>query len=494
MLENDTSEPEVGLTDYSPNRLSLNGRNRFIAFFALFNAILCLLIYVSLQNIELKEEKGHLESYVQHLVARQDQAEQEINQLKQDRGTAVVEHATEMAELRATVRQPATLALPTPYPTYTFYPTYTPEQGNTPTSPPPLVNSTDTPTSPSVNSTDTPTVAPPTPTTMSTVTATPLPPTTTPIPPTPTRSVPPTPTSENTHTPTSTPTSTATSTPTPTESPTAPAPVVLMVSPNRGETGSQIPVLEISGQHFQTGATARIDNGMSNTGFVSPVVVSSTLITGTLDLTATAGGPWDVIVTNPDLQTGVATNAFTVTIPLALMYGTTPTCSISVTNCSDVAGPPNNSVAMIQEGSVITLDMGAGNGIMNGRGYDMAVYEYDNQGTILLDWIIVELSEDQLHWHTVFNWGDGYQSRPACAGNPTVACDDATNIASFSMDGELDNEPISPSLLYNGTGILIDIDFLGELPATIYRYIRLSCPDDGPDGDAAQADSIQRLN
>ena len=206
-----------------------------------------------------------------------------------------------------------------------------------------------------------------------------------------------------------------------------------------------------------------------------------------------AGGPYDLHVTNPDLQSDMATDAFTVTIPITYSYGVTSTCSISVTDCSYITGTADDQIAEIQEGGVITLDFGAGNGIMDGRGYDFVFYEWYNTTCpcVMLDWIKIELSEDELTWHTVFNWGDGY--------NPPM--DDNTNVASYSQDGsEVDNENIPTAILYGTppnppvpSGILIDINFLSNPPDAQYRYVRLSCLNDG-DGDAAQVDAIERLH
>ena len=196
-------------------------------------------------------------------------------------------------------------------------------------------------------------------------------------------------------------------------------------------------------------------------------------------------------VTNPDLQSGLAINAFTVTIPITYSYPTTPTCSALVTDCTNAIGPPDNNIAEIDPGEVITLDFGAGNGIMDGRGYDFVFYEWDNGGSIYLDWIIIELSVDATTWYTTFYWGDGY----------TSPMDDNTNIVAYSNDpsgpnpGEVDNEPIPLNDLYPypGTGIAIDINFLSDPPDAQHRYVRLSSPAGG-DGDPAQIDSIERLH
>jgi hypothetical protein len=220
------------------------------------------------------------------------------------------------------------------------------------------------------------------------------------------------------------------------------------------------------------------------------------MITGTLDLYAAAGGLWHVEVTNPDVQSDIAPNVFTVTIPITYSYPITSTCNISATDCLSGTGAPDGDAVQINDGGIITLDFGIGNGIMDGQGYDFVFYEWWNPtpvptGSVRLDFIVIELSEDLATWYEVFNWGDGYNS----------PMDDSTNITAFSndADGEADNENITPTLLYsippsppNPSGILIDINFLTDPPNVQYRYVRLSCPFSG--GDAAQIDGIERLH
>jgi hypothetical protein len=240
----------------------------------------------------------------------------------------------------------------------------------------------------------------------------------------------------------------------------------------------------LAGENFEPGATARIDNGISSIDLTSVTVVNANQIIGNLDLSMAAGGPYNVQVTNPDLQSGVASNAFTVTIPITYSYPITPTCSALVTDCANAIAPDGN-IAEIGPSGVITLDFGAGNGIMDGQGDDFVFYEWDNSGYVYLDWIIIELSVDATTWYTAFYWGDGY--------NPPM--DDNTNIASYSQDGsEDDNEqiPLGDLYPYPGTGITIDINFLSDPPGAQHRYVRLSAPTSG--GDPAQLDGIERLH
>jgi len=125
-------------------------------------------------------------------------------------------------------------------------------------------------------------------------------------------------------------------------------------------------------------------------------------------------------------------------------------------------------------------------------GYDLVYYEREYDGTpgyIELDWVVVELSVDNLTWYTVFYWGDD---------DPVNT--DNTNVAAYGNDAdrEVDNEPIPLADLWPSntipvyqTGIAIDIRGLVP-PGYAYRYIRISCPLDG--GDSSEPDGVERLN
>jgi hypothetical protein len=69
--------------------------------------------------------------------------------------------------------------------------------------------------------------------------------------------------------------------------------------------------------------------------------------------------------------------------------------------------------------------------------------------------------------------------------------DDNTNVAIFAAGGEIDNEDIPAGMLYNNTGISIDVDTFGPVPPGGYRYIRIWSPINWPNNDGAEVDSIE---
>ena len=93
-----------------------------------------------------------------------------------------------------------------------------------------------------------------------------------------------------------------------TQPPPAPAPTVTSITPDTGPTGGGTAVT-ITGTNFQSGATVRI-GGVSAS---SVNVVSSTSITAVTP--AHSAGDCDVVVTNPDTQSGTLPLGFTYTAP-----------------------------------------------------------------------------------------------------------------------------------------------------------------------------------
>lgn len=147
-------------------------------------------------------------------------------------------------------------------------------------------------------------------------------------------------------------------------------------------------------------------------------------------------------------------------------------------------GLPNGTVAQIQCGSYLDIDLGSQR-ITSHPGYDFVDYESYSAacGGICLDWVQVDLCDAACSsWVTVFNWGDGIP-------------DANTNVASFGADGEDDNEAIPGAALQcnNGfcTGITIDVDALGPVPPSGYRYIRIWSPINWPNNDGAEVDAIE---
>jgi uncharacterized repeat protein (TIGR01451 family) len=98
----------------------------------------------------------------------------------------------------------------------------------------------------------------------------------------------------------------------------APAPTVTSITPNSGENTSSVSITDLAGSDFQDGATVKLTkSGQSDINGTGVTVVNTNTITCNFDLTGAAAGQWNVVVTNPDAQSGTLTNGFTVTAPPA---------------------------------------------------------------------------------------------------------------------------------------------------------------------------------
>src|SRR5437773_400457 len=91
----------------------------------------------------------------------------------------------------------------------------------------------------------------------------------------------------------------------------APPPSVTSVNSNSGAQGQSLPSVIIAGSSFQSGATCSFGAGITVN---SCTFNSGTQLTANITISSTATvGTRNVAVTNPDSQTGILTNGFTVT-------------------------------------------------------------------------------------------------------------------------------------------------------------------------------------
>jgi hypothetical protein len=113
------------------------------------------------------------------------------------------------------------------------------------------------------------------------------------------------------------------------------------IDPASGVAGISVPITNLSGTGFLSGATVKFTRtGAADIAATSVTVVSATQITCTFPLpapSATSAGTWNVVLTNGDGQTATLGDAFTVTNPVPTVTGITPSSSypgvnLSVTN------------------------------------------------------------------------------------------------------------------------------------------------------------------
>jgi len=120
--------------------------------------------------------------------------------------------------------------------------------------------------------------------------------------------------------------------------------------------------------------------------------------------------------------------------------------------------------------------------VANGDGaYDFVFYERlvpapPSPAHVELDWVQIEISQDGVTWHNVFDFSGGPE--------------DPNTIVNGLCPGEADNCFILPGDLYNSTGVAIDIDSI--VPGGNYSWVRITSPAGG-DGDGSDVDAIEVL-
>jgi hypothetical protein len=180
MSERDVNEPDTHLFQRGREKLKLDARKRFVLLFALFNAMFCLLLLLSLQNTQLRKDRSLIATSLKTIEAVATEAAGDAV-----RRIEVLEDTVErLLHPTPTPTAPMPTASPTPIPPTSTPPatatsTPVPSPTATPLPPPP----TDTPIPP----TPTPTPKPKPPKPKPTPTPPPPPPPTRPSLPTPTR-------------------------------------------------------------------------------------------------------------------------------------------------------------------------------------------------------------------------------------------------------------------------------------------------------------------
>lgn len=177
---------------------------------------------------------------------------------------------------------------------------------------------------------------------------------------------------------------------------------------------------------------------------------------------------------------------------------------------------PNNtnpssydSIGEINTGTYIVINLSVVVGNTPDNNYDLAYYEYNNNGFVNIDWIIIGISNyaDGSQYYEIFNWGNGNPDNNSNVGD--VAQTSGTELDNQSIPVSGNTEiPQSQTELYdpdyspgtpgtNGplpqTGILIDVDSATSAPPpNTYSYVVIIAPMGDSDG-GAQLDAIQTV-
>jgi hypothetical protein len=167
---------------------------------------------------------------------------------------------------------------------------------------------------------------------------------------------------------------------------------------------------------------------------------------------------------------------------------------------TDRKNPTN--VGSILDGTYVIINLNVTVSSTPDNNYDLAFYEWNNGGSVNLDWIIIGISiySDGHDYYEVFNWGNGTPDTNSNIGDVAQA-----------TGTENDNQRINPSELYDPdydpappvtdgpapqTGILIDVDNATSAPPvdTTYNYVVIISPNGGAvPSEEAQVDAIQAV-
>jgi PKD repeat protein len=143
-----------------------------------------------------------------------------------------------------------------------------------------------------------------------------------------------------------------------------PPPQVDSITPVSGTNDGLVHITDLAGANFQTGAIPKlIKAGEADIDATNTVVVSDTQITCDFDLTGAATGDWDVVVTNPDSQSGTLPGGFTVEPGRPLVYGITPDSGTNdgPVHITDLAGANFQTGAMAKLSKAGETDIDATN-------------------------------------------------------------------------------------------------------------------------------------
>jgi hypothetical protein len=101
------------------------------------------------------------------------------------------------------------------------------------------------------------------------------------------------------------------------------APIVTGISPTKSGRDATVTV-SITGSNFLTGATAKLLQPGSPSVTATGLTVTDTNIACTFNLNNKDTGSYNVVVTNPDGQSGTNVRAFTITAPAPIITGINP--------------------------------------------------------------------------------------------------------------------------------------------------------------------------
>lgn len=194
----------------------------------------------------------------------------------------------------------------------------------------------------------------------------------------------------------------------------------------------------------------------------------------TVNLPNGAGIVYTVVARVLPAASGDLVNMAVVTVPAAYMETDLlnnvaidtdlflPTVTLPFGNISDTQ---DGFTDLVAPGNSVTIRFSTPLTVNGHAGYDLVYYELANGAGIAMDLVALEIGDGN-NWYTVFYWGDD-------------VADTNSNMNIGVIGGtETDNRDFSTlpdaSVLYNGTGVTIELD--GVVPPGTYPYFRILSP------------------
>jgi hypothetical protein len=199
--------------------------------------------------------------------------------------------------------------------------------------------------------------------------------------------------------------------------------------------------------------------------------------------TATATATPPPLCTDPNATNNGLPAPCTYPIPVS----STPEGNLTPVPTQIEVGPPDGGIGNINDGDYIVVTLSVTPIVVNGisdTNYDFVYYEQGQGSGIQMDTVIISISQNNVIYYVVFNWGDGTPDNNSNVGDVT------TNTGT-----EIDNQVIDSSELHQGasedTGILVDVDNApSNPPPGDYWYVAIQAP--MPDSDGGVGfDSIE---
>jgi uncharacterized repeat protein (TIGR01451 family) len=213
-------------------------------------------------------------------------------------------------------------------------------------------------------------------------------------------------------------------------------------------------------------------------------------INDTVNLPAGASVTYVVGITVVNAPAGNLVNTATVAEPVGVTDPAPGNNSATDTDQLITSVPfPNGNIGDTQDfftdtilpGNSVTFAFGTPLNVGSHPGWDLVYYELQAGPGVQLDHVELQIS-DGSNWFTIFTWGNGFPNTNTIIPAPLATPPNPTDCG-----GEPDNCAIDASLLFNTTGIAIDLDLL--VPNGDYYYIRIISPT-GDDGDGTEVDAI----